>query len=290
MGLFNVFKKDKKEEKKEEKAAVEYRPLQARLMFADYPELDQDVLRTELMKVFDTLKSSEIKEKHFAYTFPDHAIEHEGQDLAAQIQLFLPVKEKPNFIGVHPKLVEQSAYLKDAHLHLSECKFELLITDFPYEGNDFETRLKVFNNFLLAITIAMKPKIVFSVSGQKLLLPGHITQCLTKGDNFNPMFTCVNMRRFRIKETPEDEYEEVLIDTLGLNSFGLRDIQIKSYGLKVADVSDMIWMYTAKTLMEGAIMEEGDTVKGKDADLNYTCQLVESVVHPKRDVVNLIHS
>ncbi|MFA8450344.1 MAG: DUF4261 domain-containing protein [Bacteroidales bacterium] len=287
MGILNRLKgKQSSKKSKNRLPEKSFQPLQARLMYKELPNLNKEELRLELGKLFNSIVEKDVKKNHYAYTFPEKQIEHNGEDLDAQIQVFLP--EKENFIGVHPQVSQQSWYFPKNQILLSQCTHELLISDFPYNGIDYGTRLEVFNNFLLAFIKVTKPLVLFSIPGQKVLGPRHITGCLDK-ESFNPLFTCINLRTYNVKENQEDEESEVLFDTIGLNSFGLDDFQIQSYGLDSNKISEILWKCAVESI-QGKTLENGDTVSGMDNDIHWTCKRVKSTIPPERTVIELIQS
>ena len=80
---------------------------------------------------------------------------------------------------------------------------------------------------------------------------------------------------------------EMIMDTRGLDEIGLPDLQCHFRGHEpnaVAAVLGNTGIYIAEN---GAVIESGHTVEGIDAGSKWKCQYEESILEPKRTVLDL---
>ena len=77
------------------------------------------------------------------------------------------------------------------------------------------------------------------------------------------------------------------MDTLGLNTFQLPDIQCHFVGLNPSDVATFLFNTAKYIFDEGDVIENGDTIEGIEKGQEWVCGHEESLVGPERIVLDI---
>jgi hypothetical protein len=102
----------------------------------------------------------------------------------------------------------------------------------------------------------------------------------------NPLVGAVNLRMFNIQGGPSGE-GEIVMDTLGLEVFGLPDLQCHYNGLPPNAVASHLYNLAGYLFDHGDVIEDGHTVQGLEVDQIWKCQHEESLLDPKRVVLDV---
>jgi hypothetical protein len=86
---------------------------------------------------------------------------------------------------------------------------------------------------------------------------------------------------FRITD---GEPGEIIMDTLGLTAFALRDLQRRYVGLEPSEVAGWLFEVARMVFERGDFMNDRDTIDG--VDTRWRCHHDVSGVHPARNVVD----
>jgi hypothetical protein len=78
----------------------------------------------------------------------------------------------------------------------------------------------------------------------------------------------------------------LLMDTRGLNEIGLHDLQCHFHDCDPNDVSNLLFN-TAVYIFENGCIESGNTVAGIKPDSKWACQFEDSLLEPKRELLDL---
>ena len=79
----------------------------------------------------------------------------------------------------------------------------------------------------------------------------------------------------------------MLMDTRGLDEIGLHDLQVHFRDLDPNDVSKLLFSTAQYIFENGAVIDSGQTVAGTVADSQWGCQFENSLVEPKRELLDL---
>jgi hypothetical protein len=92
----------------------------------------------------------------------------------------------------------------------------------------------------------------------------------------------VNVRMYRISDS-----DEVLMDTLGLSTLLLPDLQVRYCGLDPQEVAQKLYSAAAYLLERGDVLDDGSTVGGLPVGTSWRCKKETSMMLPSRPVVTL---
>jgi hypothetical protein len=96
------------------------------------------------------------------------------------------------------------------------------------------------------------------------------------------LFGFVNVRFFKIHDS-----DDMLMDTIGLNSMGLEDLQCSYKKYNPKDISNVLYNTAYYLFDNGNVIMDGDTIQGVKRTDRWTCRRAKSLVAPKRTVIDI---
>ena len=281
MGLFDRFKKKTKPTDDIEKEHLENFPemLTVKLLFVDKPNLDADRIFEEVKRYFDNVENPS-KENALIFSFPDFQVELADAKIPAQCLVAIPDEKYPD-IEIPEVAFQQNWHWVEANDTTKSCKYELLVTDFMTRTLEYKQRLLLFMNFLVAVTKATSPQVVYSVYGQKLIKPLDLIEVWDK-DEKPLLYGICNVRLYNLTDI-----NELLMDTVGLNSIGLPDFQIKFKGYEANEIAELLWNYVYYIYEQGDVIQNGNTLEGIVSGTKWKCERQLSLVDHERVVINV---
>ena len=281
MGFFDFGKKKKAEVVPAEPLRNYPQMLTAKLLFADKPAIDKERITSELKTVHPGVYRPD-GESALLYFFPDVEVQFENGSIAAQCTIFLPDANDEK-AEVAPEAFQQNWHWAEADKAAAACHFEFLVSDFMSRTLDYKVRLKLFMEFLVAVTRVVGPQVVYSVAAQKLIAPDDLVDSWTNPDQ-RLLHGLVNVRLFNISNGSAGE---ILMDTVGLHLLGLPDFQIRFAGLDEGAVGQALWNYAYYVYEHGDIIDDGNTIQGVTPQSKWKCERQIAAVAPERVVIHL---
>lgn len=279
MGLFNLFKKSSTVAQNEEAKDLENGPeaLMFKLRFLEKPELDIDAISTEVKQYFTDFKHSE-EESVFLFSFPDFEVTLIDATGPAQCAVIV------NDVAELPEVAfQQNWHWDSANETAKKCKYEVLVTDMLSRTLPYKQRLKLIMNFLVAVVKALDPDVVYSMPGQKIINPQEL---INKWSQSEPelLYGICNVRLYNI--TGGDK-EELLMDTIGLNSLGLPDFQMRFSIFEAPVIANLLWNNAYYIYEQGDIIENGNTIEGIENGSKWKCEKTIALWTPERVVLDI---
>ena len=170
---------------------------------------------------------------------------------------------------------------------LEECRYSMLATDFLARGLSSLERANLEMDYLevLAELFLSCEAFFFSGSG-KLFEAEEIRGNQIEGpDRF--IRYAVNVRFFTIQGS-----DDMLVDTLGMNTLFLPDLQYHFRGLDPNWIVNHAYNVASYLLTSGNEIDSGETIDGiKDGDMDrsiqWKCQYEDALIQPKRPVLDI---
>lgn len=281
MGLFDRFKKKDKIEEPVERLENFPEMLNAKLLFFDKPNLNTDRILSEL-KLYFTNVDNPSNDKALLYFFPDIKIELKDATISAQCTIFVP-DDTNSKAEIANEAFQQNWHWADANTTAEKCNYEILVSDFMTRTLDYKIRLDLFMNFLVAVTKATNPQVVYSISSQKLIEPSSLIKSWD-GQEKEILFGIINVRLFNISNS---DTKELLMDTVGLSLLGLPDFQLRFPDLNESEVAGLLWNYAYYIFEQGDVIESGNTLLGLEPNSKWRCERQISLASPQRVVINV---
>lgn len=283
MKLFN-FLKSKPANTEEERLENYPEMLNCKLLFIDQPKIDADKILDELKKSFDTVENIS-QDKSFIFQFPEFKIELEDATLPAQCLIAVPDDNKFD-VEIPDAAFQQNWHWSEANEIVEKCNYEILITDFMSRNLPYKERVNLYMTFLTAVTKATQPNAIYSFHGEKIVDPVQLIENWESGQKPILDVLC-NVRLYNISDS---ENNELIMDSVGLHSFGLPDFQIQFSGFEANDIANLLWNYVYYVFEYGDIIENGNTLEGIESGSKWKCEREISTLSPERVVINVLPS
>lgn len=157
-----------------------------------------------------------------------------------------------------------------------------LVSDFLAAGLEGEQRIAIFTAAMAAAVRHIPCVALHFPASQSLVKPEAYLEGALGGEDEYPLMGLVNVRFFTVQDTED----EIVMDTLGLNVFGLPDAQCHCAGVEPGELAG--WLYSLAVYIAGTDREinDGDTVDGF-GDMTLSMNYSESLVSPRRVVLDL---
>lgn len=157
----------------------------------------------------------------------------------------------------------------------------VMVTEFMSRGLDPHQRLRLFHAVLQATVEALPPTaMVFKHSVQVVTPDDYLC---ARGEPPIRRPGSLNVRFFNVDGSDGD----MLMDTRGLAEIGLTDLQCHFRTLEPNEVAAVLFNTALYSFETGAQFEDGHTVQGATEGAKWRCQFEDSLIPPKRVVLDL---
>lgn len=194
---------------------------------------------------------------------------------------FMPTDKSPGESD-YLELIQQSWGCPTANDIVNSANHVCLVTEFMAQGLNPQDRIKAFHATLQAVTEITKPVAMAFHHSCQIIDPSDYLSNLDRP--FWARIGVTNVRFFNISNGGSDE---MIMDTRGLSEIGIPDLQCHFQGLDTNGVAgnlSSIAMYVAE---HGPVIESGHTVPGLNEGDLWVCQLEDSLLDPKREVLDV---
>jgi Domain of unknown function (DUF4261) len=249
------------------------------LLFETAPKIQPDILLGALQRTCPGIKP--MGDLHFAHS--SHLVQYDKGALPAQILLF-PSERKDDKTKIEDA-VQQSWNLPTAKEIVSSLPHKILVNDLMARGLPHKERLSIFLDALEAIVTTLRCGAIHWRASQQVTSSAFFLEARRKKDRHILFAGPLNVRFFN---TPNNRFpDEALADTMGLSVFGLPDIQCHFHGLDVNQMVPLLYNIGVYLFENGDVIESGHTIPGIEAGENWRCQHENSLVAPKRVVLDI---
>ena len=216
----------------------------------------------------------------FLLIHKNHSFQLEGVAVAPQTAILST--DKQTDLAEYTAVVQQSWACNDAAARIESSKCAVLITEMLADGLEPADRIRLFHGVLQAFVEITQPNAIVFKHSQQIAYPlAYLESC--EKDPIERLGS-LNVRFFSISNS---ETKDMLMDTRGLDEIGLHDLQVHFRDLDPNDVSKLLFS-TAKYIFEnGAVIDSGQTLAGTVPGSEWGCQFEESLVEPKREILDL---
>ncbi|WP_299189342.1 DUF4261 domain-containing protein [uncultured Aquimarina sp.] len=258
--------------------------LTVKLFFKNKPVFNDKLIETELHKRFDTIEFPNTSEKNKNsrhYFFKDYEVKFAEGNIPAQATILVPDKNKIDFSQLNNSF-RQSWNWVQVEETVKECSYEILLTDLMSRNLDYKQRIEYFQKFVASIVSAMEPSAIWIRNSEVILKP---TDFLDKSvqNNYQNVNTFMNVRLFNLQETEN----EMIMDTLGLNSLGLPDFEFRFKNYDVQQIAGLLFNYGHYIFENGVVIKHGNTIEGIEEGSKWKCYFNNSQLEPRRIVIEI---
>jgi Domain of unknown function (DUF4261) len=170
--------------------------------------------------------------------------------------------------------LSQTWEFPQARAVLDRCRSALTIGEMfgrPYPPGQ---RLEAFRATVLAVCRLSGPAAAWWPTAGQLLPPPSPAS--------PPLMGLVNARLFRVEGSASD----VVMDTLGLQVFGLPDLQCHCHGIELPRLATYLRNAANYVFERGDVIRDGDTIEGIEPGEKWRCLQEEALIPPDRLVID----
>lgn len=184
--------------------------------------------------------------------------------------------------------LQQSWDFESAREVVNRCSAAVLVTDLMSSQLEYQERLQLLQSTLRAVLEVVPCDAIHWQPSARIVDPTAWKRTFDAGDPAQLFFAgAVNVRMFNVSSPHDVGQREFVMDTLGLGALGLVDLQCHFRRLSPPDVARCLYNTAWYLYCNGDIIEDGNTVEGMVPGSRWRCQHEESLVEPKRIVLDV---
>jgi hypothetical protein len=164
----------------------------------------------------------------------------------------------------------------------SRARHALVVHDMVTLGLERKARLDVYDRFLRVVLQATRPLAMHWLASERVVDPEAYLETRDGVERLAKGY--VNVRLFRVEGRSPGE---CVMDTLGLASFALPDLQCHYAGLDPRAVAGVLFNYAGYVFDNGDVLQDDNTVEGAVPGSKWRCRHETALVGPERMVVDL---
>jgi len=215
----------------------------------------------------------------FLIFYKEHVVEYSEGSVPPQT-VFM-THDGDNAIADYTDEIQQSWYFPEAAEVVERAKSSVAVTEMMARRLEPKLRLKLFHAAVQAAVEVCKPiALVFHHSCEVVPADAYLSAC-SEPPELRP--GSINIRLFTIA----DSDEEMIMDSRGLEEIGLPDVQCHFKHIDPNDVSRVLFNTAAYIVENGPTIESGHTIGGRTPEEIWCCQYEESLIEPKRELIDI---
>lgn len=165
---------------------------------------------------------------------------------------------------------------------VSTCPYAIIMSDMMGQMLEPRDRLANVQKILAALLKVAPPAAIHWSTSQRIVDPESLASELGKAHFDNIMCGAVNVRMYKVAGAEGN----IVMDTLGMRSFGLPDLQCHYHSIEPSEVASCLYQLANYIFDKGAVIETGHTIDGADG-ARWQCAYEWSLAEPKREVIDL---
>lgn len=252
-----------------------------KLLFSKKVDVDHEELYQRLDDQFHHVDRV-AKGKLASFALRDHLVTYkDGEQVPSQ----LLVTEVVPFdrLTISEMTMQQCWTSENPQALLADCHYEMMVSDFMAGGLDTVERCQILAKYI-DILLEMLPECIalYWPHSQKFMPSIAYLQSQWNNPELHFLDGGLNVRFFNIQDS-----EDMVVDTTGLFSLGLPDLQMHFHTLDHNFVINYIFNFASYLFQNGDIVKDGDTMDGRDENERWTCQHEDSLIAPTRVVLDV---
>lgn len=252
-----------------------------KLLFLEKVEVNHKELYQRLKEAFESVDIVTMG-KLSSFALSEHLVTYkDGEQVPSQLLVTEVIPFEQSTI---PEMAIQQCWNSDNPLALlAQCHYELMVSDFMAGGLDTVERCQILAKYI-DILLEMLPECIalYWPHSQKFMPASSYLQSQWNYPELHFLDGGLNVRFFRIQDS-----EDMLVDTTGLFSLGLPDLQMHFHTLDYHFVIQYIFNFASYLFQYGDIVKDGDTMDGRDENERWICQHEDSLITPSRVVLDV---
>ncbi len=246
------------------------------------PECDYAAVKARAQEILQSdLDSSDPREadKAFLIIHKGHPVNYTDAEVPAQTAIL--TTDQPPQLEAYRQDIQQSWRCRRAEGLLRGCRQARLVTEMMARLLPPRDRVSLFHGVLRALIEVTDPDALVFKHSQQVIEPAEYLAACDQDPILRP--GSVNVRFFKISNSDGD----MIMDTRGLADVGLHDLQCHFRGLDPTAVARVLFNTAVYIFERGPVIESGQTVAGIEPNSMWRCQFENSLLEPKREVLDL---
>ena len=260
-------------------------PYSVELLYPQSPPLDADTLARRVRNFCPQAEAADSGGKPpILISHKDHPVPIEvpldgGSTSVPARTVVMPSEAVANVSLLHESLSQTRDW--DAAVEaIALSTKRVVVSDLMAKDLPARERLALFEAVLLGIIEAARPAAIHWKPAGKLVDPAALLKASGSTSIDALPQAAINVRLFRIARSEED----LLMDTLGLASLGLPDMQVLFHGMEPSRVAAHLYAVALYTLRNGELVQEGETIEGPTRGTEWIARRGQALVEPARPV------
>lgn len=234
----------------------------------------QEILESEL----DSSDPGEA-DRAFLIVHKQHPVKYTEGEVPAQTAIL--AADQPPRPDDYAQEIQQSWRCQGANELISRSQENRLVTEMMARLLPPQDRVSLFHGVLRAMIEVTGPDALVFKHSQQVVAPADYLSACSQPPIFRP--GSLNVRFFNISNSDGD----MIMDTRGLEEIGLHDVQCHFRELDPNAVSRQLYNIALYIFEKGPIIQSGQTVPGIEPGTTWSCQFEDSLLEPKREVLDL---
>jgi hypothetical protein len=218
-------------------------------------------------------------DKAFLIFHKDYTVKYKEGRVPAQTAIL--ASDKPPDLEKYEQELQQSWTCQDAREILRPCKEARLVTEMMARLLSPQDRVLIFHGVLRAMIEVTEPDALIFKHSQQVVQPSDYMAACDRDPILRP--GSINVRLFNISNSDGDK----IMDTRGLAEVGLHDLQCHFRELEPRKVAGVLFDTAVYIFEKGPVIESGQTVAGIKPGSKWCCQFEDSLLEPKRELLDL---
>ncbi|MGD9644928.1 MAG: DUF4261 domain-containing protein [Pirellulales bacterium] len=218
-------------------------------------------------------------DRGFLIIHKEHAIRFSDGEIPAQTAIL--GADQPPRLEAYEQELQQSWATPHAKELLRDCRDTRLVTEMMTRSLPPQDRVSLFHGVLRAMIELTNPDAMVCKHSQQVVEPAEYLTACDREPILRP--GSLNVRFFNISNSGGD----MIMDTRGLTEVGLHDLQCHFRDLGATAVARLLFNTAVYIFENGPVIESGHSVAGIEPDSKWLCQFENSLLEPKREVLDV---
>lgn len=251
------------------------------LYIKENPIILENKLLENIKKYCGNVKIISNQDKNLTFAFMDYILNY--RNVSVPVTMMISINDEESESEKLRRSLEQSwNYDKDKGV-IESCKIKVLVTDLMAIGLEYKKRVELFQKALYAIVELITCEgINFHIAEQVISREDYLENN-PLNDEYDPLFGILNVRLFKI----EGQKNEYIMDTLGLSSIGLCDLQCHFKNLDPSEISNILYSYGYYIFDNQNAVDNMTTIEGISKKDKWKCRHEVALVKPERVVLDI---
>lgn len=250
-------------------------------LFDHEPKVSEEALRAKLLLHMPESELVGTGEQSLLIAHHDCISEFADAKIPAQTAVLL-AHERKSVEYLRPSLMQTFGWSESAGI-VQKCTHKVAIIELMARNLEAKERVRIFHNTLATVLEIAPPLALHCLHSHCIINPTTVKyrpDFLSEPD----LKLVFNIRMFRLGDDSSDTF---VMDTCGLATLGLPDLQIHFHELDTNEVASFLHNLGHYIFQHGDCIEDGHTVQGLTEDQRWRCQHEMAMIGPKRIVVDV---